>query len=406
MSKYTDDDDLDELLNCYSSASTKKSFQRTVNILKSSKTPAPSSAKRPDVSHEVPPNPITNNKPVASAPVVPKSSPLSDDSLVTKAPAEVGETDFSVKTASKASARISPLSNKTNDDVPDKLLDNSPVHSAPADSVIPAEGSRNEVVDLCTVTVAKDKPNEVIFLCDEGHDRALVEAEVPARRYNTRRSTKSIPAPIAARPTKKVTKKRGRKGQAKATDDEVMFVETVDNDEKNRSIQDDDCNYDVNVKILWKSVNVVKIPVRRMQKLTVVFEHLMKLEKVPLEQVMLTFKNQAVKPTDTPDSLNLNVWDFLEGGVLNSPVESCLDSPKAHKSAFSIKFQDVHKKSIVLPARANEKMKIVMTRYAEQVDKPLESIKFMFDGSVVNHSDTPDSLDLDCGDVIDVIYLN
>lgn len=47
-------------------------------------------------------------------------------------------------------------------------------------------------------------------------------------------------------------------------------------------------------------------------------------------------------------------------------------------------------------------MKVLMHKYAEEKKVPPEKLKFMFDGEVLDPSETPDNLGLDGGECIDV----
>ena len=49
-----------------------------------------------------------------------------------------------------------------------------------------------------------------------------------------------------------------------------------------------------------------------------------------------------------------------------------------------------------------EKFSVVMKQYAEQQGLPLKTLKFVFDGEVVSPNETPEDLDLEGDECIDV----
>ena len=50
-------------------------------------------------------------------------------------------------------------------------------------------------------------------------------------------------------------------------------------------------------------------------------------------------------------------------------------------------------------------MEQLMREYAYKVSKPVEMLKFQFDGVDIHNSDTAETLDMDSGDCLDVMTL-
>ena len=51
----------------------------------------------------------------------------------------------------------------------------------------------------------------------------------------------------------------------------------------------------------------------------------------------------------------------------------------------------------------DQPLREIMAKYSQSCGTPLDKIKFMFDGDVINPNDTPEDLDMDEEGVIDVV---
>lgn len=178
-----------------------------------------------------------------------------------------------------------------------------------------------------------------------------------------------------------------------------------DSEESNKSENEEDINPVISVKILWKSTSVKKYHIRRFQKMLVIFQKIAEEEFIPESKILLTFKNCKVTINDTPDSLDLHVYDFIEGGVLNnaSNVETTpLEVLTIDNNLVTVKFQNADKNFVKLSLNKDEKFKIAMIKYSEQCEVPLDSVLFFFDGERLDESKTIEFLGLEDNDIVDV----
>lgn len=377
--------DDEEYLNCYSTSTTRNTFKKQIGLLK-------------------------NSKSVLANPTLPLNSSEKELSCPSVNPAPIVSRDDSVSQNETPNCSSGLADNLLDDGFifPAQLLVDTarPVLTQP-EAVSPDkqnENCDNEVIfEEETRSLRRSKrnnPSSSGCLNQPFHDIVFLEEETAFPRRSRRNKKDSSKRGIVHATNSKPKINIGSKKEKKENDN----IQEVCLDEDGEDSLEDDINYECNVKIIWKSADVVKIPVRRLQKLNVVFEHFMKEENVDLEKIILTLHGKTVKPTDTPESLNLTVTDFLDGGVVFASVsyQSC----QQDDSKFSIKFQDCSKQIITLPIKYEDKMKAVLLGYAEQIDKPLTGLKFMFDGCAINYDDTPESLGMEKGDVVDVIVKN
>ncbi|XP_066990955.2 DNA repair protein Rad60 [Anabrus simplex] len=195
-------------------------------------------------------------------------------------------------------------------------------------------------------------------------------------------------------------------------DDEVMLdTKTLDNVSlsgvKCSDANSEADNSEVRVKVWWRFLKMHFFNVRKYQKLTMIFEHFSKLENVPQECIWLTVRDSVnVKPTDTPDSLKLGVADIIEGGITSQktelPTVPVPESPAEENSLeFKLLFKD-RKKPLLLRIKNDQNMKLLMIKCAEELELPLDSLKFAFDGEPLDPSATPSDLDMEGGECIEV----
>lgn len=246
----------------------------------------------------------------------------------------------------------------------------------------------------------------------------ILYEEPPARSTRARQKKSVTPNQplINTSPVKK--KKRGpidsffkpiNSNEIVALDKKAEDIILIEEDEDEEEEEDEDVNFEVSVKILWKSRTVRKFTLRKFQKFSKIFEHFMKEENVSSDKIILTLKGRKVKSTDSPESLNLKVYDIIDGGVLSAVSNNFNSSIQENEvdddNMVAVKFQDNNKKIVKLKLRKTDKMKIVMIKYAEQIEVPVDKIKFLFDGDVLDPAETPTTLGIDNEEIIDVKFL-
>lgn len=205
---------------------------------------------------------------------------------------------------------------------------------------------------------------------------------------------------------KKRTKKQKVQSKQKPVPEEVILDEST---LSSSNLEEEEINPELSVKVIWKSITVKRFLIRKFQKMSKVYQDLSKEEKVSESKIILTFNNSKVSYNDTPSSLNLQVYDFLEGGVLSESTnfsELPSEDFKNDNCTVVIKFQDSQKKTIKLALNKNDKIKVGMIKYSEQLEIPLKNIKFFFDGELLDSAENPQSLGLENDDIIDVKISN
>ncbi|XP_078036297.1 DNA repair protein Rad60 [Augochlora pura] len=164
---------------------------------------------------------------------------------------------------------------------------------------------------------------------------------------------------------------------------ELVVEEIVDSSE--------DENYDVNIKILWRSKDLHRLNICRNENFRKIFEHFANLEKVSVDDILITKMDRVIKKTDTPVSINLSVIDILEGGVVKkSTKEETLD-----EDIRSIKVQTTNKKNLTILVKRDETFEKLWQKCAEELNVEESKMKLYFDGELIAITDTPDSLDIE-----------
>ncbi|RWS13745.1 NFATC2-interacting protein-like protein [Dinothrombium tinctorium] len=130
----------------------------------------------------------------------------------------------------------------------------------------------------------------------------------------------------------------------------------------------------------------------------------------------ICFNNKLVSMDATPKSLNLTVADILDCIIKQASFTSADNS---HSSQYekvsqikdpnivSIKFRNnkssKNSKPITLNALKAKELQNVMLEYAEIVEIEVKKLNFYFDGEKLNGNETPEDLEMEDGNLIDVV---
>ncbi|KAK2575876.1 hypothetical protein KPH14_007247 [Odynerus spinipes] len=193
-----------------------------------------------------------------------------------------------------------------------------------------------------------------------------------------------------------LTCKSTRNGTATKTQD-ISIVLDCSSDE---DIEKDE-NYDVNVKILWRSKTIHRLSVYNHDSFRKVFQYFADMENVSIEQILITKKDKVINLTDTPSSIGLSIIDILEGGIVDENMIAQKEQ-NIEENICQIKVQTANKESIIVPLKKNQPFKILIASCARQWNVSESSIKLYFDGESINVNDTPESLDLEQEACIDL----
>ncbi|XP_031831382.1 DNA repair protein Rad60 isoform X2 [Nomia melanderi] len=178
----------------------------------------------------------------------------------------------------------------------------------------------------------------------------------------------------------------------------IVVEEKINSVEKNDVVvvekiidSSEDENYDINIKILWRSKNMHRLSICQNENFQKIFEHFANLEGVSTNEIMLTKRDRTIKKTDTPTSINLSVIDILEGGVIKKDTTE----EKPDEDACIIKVQTTNKKSLTISVKQDESFKALWEKCAEELNIEEAKMKLYFDGELVKITDTPNSLDIE-----------
>lgn len=164
----------------------------------------------------------------------------------------------------------------------------------------------------------------------------------------------------------------------------------------------EDDNYEMNIKILWRSSRLDRLSMRRHDNFLKIFQHYAALEKVPVNEILIMKEDKMISDIDTPALLKLSVIDILDGGIVNPGMKTMVKD-KDNENVCSVKVQMANKKQpIVILLKKNEQFKALFAKCAEQLGMEEDTLKFYFDGEQIDYSDTPESLDLEGEACIDL----
>ncbi|XP_076166629.1 zonula occludens-like protein polychaetoid isoform X2 [Ptiloglossa arizonensis] len=193
-------------------------------------------------------------------------------------------------------------------------------------------------------------------------------------------------------PSRKQTQRKALPKQLNAIENDLIVIE------QNIYIDSsDDENYDIDLKILWRSKNMHRLNIRRNENFRQIFEHFANLEQVSIDEIFITKKDRTIKKNDTPASINLSVIDILEGGIIkkDSTIFQKNLEGKVNEDVCVIKVQTTNKMSLTILVKRDENFKTLWTKCAQELHTEESRIKLYFDGELIAITDTPDSLEIE-----------
>ncbi|XP_008188535.1 uncharacterized protein CG4449 isoform X2 [Acyrthosiphon pisum] len=157
----------------------------------------------------------------------------------------------------------------------------------------------------------------------------------------------------------------------------------------------------MNVKVYWRQMRTYRFPLRMFQPISSIYEHFAKLENIDPSHVRLDLHKKTLSPTDTPNSINYKIVDFIDGEIefYRSPYDTSNVVPEVKKPQddlvkFCIKQKDV-KKPIFIEIKKTDKMLILYIKLSEILGFDIDSFTLEFDGDKIKKTDTMDNLDLE-----------
>nr|CAD7194029.1 unnamed protein product [Timema douglasi] len=195
------------------------------------------------------------------------------------------------------------------------------------------------------------------------------------------------------------------------SDDEMIEpgIESSDNSSTKQSYDqsEDLVNPEITIMVHWRCLEWKKFTIRKYQPITSIFQHFAKAEGVSEDRICFEWEGKYPRITDTPDSLGIEYLAMFDGGTAAStgantraasPARSKLD---ANTLELKVQRKGV-KRPMMVRIKKTDQMIVLMVQCAEQLNLPLDKLKFSFDGEDVNKSDTPAYLELEGGECVDL----
>ncbi|OAD58145.1 hypothetical protein WN48_00682 [Eufriesea mexicana] len=183
-------------------------------------------------------------------------------------------------------------------------------------------------------------------------------------------------------------------GKPNSAENDLFIVENNMNENSHCT---EDENYEINIKILWQSKDVHRLNICRNENFRKIFEYFANLEKVSIDEILITKRDKTIKKNDTPASINLSVIDILEGGIIKKDniVHPKNIEQKNNEDICVIKIQTTNKKSLTVSVNRDENFESLIEKCAQELNVEKPKIKLYFDGELVTITDTPDSLEIE-----------
>ncbi|XP_055545448.1 uncharacterized protein LOC129730272 [Wyeomyia smithii] len=198
-------------------------------------------------------------------------------------------------------------------------------------------------------------------------------------------------------------------------------VVNLDSDEEdvptavaNHSFDSD--NYDISIKIKWQG-SIERHTLRKHQKFADLIAQLAKDVNADPCRVILNLDEQIIDPNDTPDSIGYRITQFITGRVVEKKVLDMFAGkrsnsakgqrkPSASTNTITLKVQsDRWKTPLQIAVGAEQTMKIVLIKCAEELKCAAGEIKLSFDGEAVELESTPSQLGLEDGEILDLRFV-
>ncbi|XP_042888965.1 hepatoma-derived growth factor-related protein 2-like [Penaeus japonicus] len=230
-------------------------------------------------------------------------------------------------------------------------------------------------------------------------------------------SSNDTPSPM---PKVKVSKRKMLKRNSetkKAMKELQALAKDVkdNNDSMNQSgisdiliLSDDECDNsdsEMMLRVRFES-EYLRLPIKKMQKFSHIYQVLAERFSVGVSQIILSHRDKIIDPEICPKQLGLTIADIIEGGIQSKNYSNGTESTEENNPGnIRLKVQNASKKGVVtIHINRYDKMQVLMQRYAEEKKVDLSALRFHFDGEKLDPSDTPDNLDLDGDECIDVYH--
>ncbi|XP_003395319.2 uncharacterized protein CG4449 isoform X1 [Bombus terrestris] len=182
-------------------------------------------------------------------------------------------------------------------------------------------------------------------------------------------------------------------GKPKSPENDLFVLESSTQENSHSSETE---NYEINIKILWRSKDIHRLNICKNENFRQIFEYFANLEQVSIDEILITKKDVTIKQTDTPASINLSVIDILEGGIVKRDSTDTMPRKDTNnENVCTIKIQTTGKKNLTVSVKRDDDFKILLEKCAQKFDVEESKVKLYFDGELIAATDTPDSLDIE-----------
>lgn len=160
------------------------------------------------------------------------------------------------------------------------------------------------------------------------------------------------------------------------------------------------------LRVLWNEpMKIHWFDIGRKEPLQKVFKLLAKEYQLNPEEVLLVRNGTEIYPSDSIHSLNISVLDEIVALKNNAKdFFTELTTPGGRKIKIKVQEKDV-RKPLVFYLCKDQPVHLLIRACAKQLKLPEDKISIKFDGDVLMHSDTLNSLDIDNEVVMD-LFIN
>lgn len=144
-------------------------------------------------------------------------------------------------------------------------------------------------------------------------------------------------------------------------------------------------NEELNVKVYWTSSEYYRFKIRRFQKIIQIFDHFAQKENIGHDKLLFRLNGKILKPDDTPDSIGYTISKIIDGGIVEQGVSDLITRKDGVTDGIKLKFQcQILKKPFELSIKPDDKFSLTMMKVAEYLERPLDKLKFEFDGDSIS----------------------
>ncbi|XP_070573406.1 NFATC2-interacting protein-like [Ptychodera flava] len=158
------------------------------------------------------------------------------------------------------------------------------------------------------------------------------------------------------------------------------------------------------VKIRCK-LGVQRYDMKMTDRFGVIMKSLAGKLNVDSERILLTLKDDSIVAEDTPLSTNLQITDIIDCVVVdvNAATSDPNDVSESDNDYVQIKVQGKDKSKKIISIKRTDPLERLMEEYSSWKQIPRNKVTFFFDGDKLSPQNTPQDLDMETDDVIDVM---